>query len=198
MAIDFKKTAYANPKPAFWRGETDLVLPGGFKLLQSFPVGFVIPRGTLCQVNYPDLTAVIVKVAKVVAGGTTTAPRVVKGTLFQVGDVVLTDGGSTGKAITAVDRTNGDYDVLTFGSAMTGLAAGDFLLEADAVSSSAVQMYAANAVVESTKEISRAADETISAAGRATILEGMVYPVPDSFKTGLTLKNNPNLLFIYQ
>jgi hypothetical protein len=104
MAIEFAKTAYTNPKPAFWRGETELVLPGGFKLLQTFPVKAVIPRGTLCQVNYPGLTAAIVKVAKVVAGGTTTTPRVVKGTMFQVGDIVMKEGETTGKTVTAVER----------------------------------------------------------------------------------------------
>jgi hypothetical protein len=173
------------------------VLPGGFKLLQTFPVNAVIPRGTLCQVNYPDLTAAIVKVAKVVAGGTTTAPRVVKGTLFQVGDIVMKEGETTGKTVTAVDRSNSDYDVITFDSALTGLTANDILLEATDTSSSA-QKYFANAVVESTKVIEKGVDETVSAAGKATVLEGMTYPVPASFKTGLTLKNNPNILFIYQ
>jgi hypothetical protein len=197
MGIVFKTEDYTNPKPAFWRGETALVLPGGFKLLQSFPVKFVIPRGTLCQVNYPGLTAAIVKVAKVVAGGTTAAPRVVKGTLFQAGDVVMKEGETTGRTVTAVDRSNSDYDVVTLNSALTGLAADDILLEADGVSGSSPK-YSANAVVESTKVIERDADETISAAGRATVLEGMTYPVPASFKTGLTLKDNPNILFIYQ
>jgi hypothetical protein len=196
MAIEFKKTAYTNPKPVFWRGET-MVLPGGFKLLQSFPFGFVIPRGTLCQVNYPELTAAVVKVAKVVAGGTTTAPRVVKGTMFQIGDIIMKEGESTGKTITAVDRSNNDYDVITFNSALTGLTADDILLEATAVSSSA-QKYAPNAAVESTKEIGKDTDVTISACDHVRILEGMVYPVPASFKAGLALKDNPTITFIYQ
>jgi hypothetical protein len=85
--------------------------------------------------------------------------------------------------------------VITFDSAVTGLTANDILLEATATSSS-VQKYFANAVVESTKVIEKGVDETISAAGRANVLEGMTYPIPASFKTGLTLKNNPNILFI--
>jgi hypothetical protein len=148
-------------------------------------------------VNYPDLTAAIVKVGKVVTGGTTSAPRVVKGTMFQAGDIVMKEGDTTGKTISAVDRSNSDYDVITLSAAITGLTSDDILLEATATTSSA-QKYAPNAVVESTKVIERASDETISAAGGAVILEGMVYPVPASFKNGLVLKDNPNLLFIYQ
>jgi hypothetical protein len=197
MAIEFNRKAYTNPKPAFWRGETGLVLPGGFKLLQAFPLKFVIPRGTLCKVNYPGLTAEIVKVAKVIAGGTISEPRVVKGTLFQVGDVVFKEGGTTNKTVTEIDRSNADYDILKLDTGISGLAADDIILESDGQATPAVK-YVPNAVVESTKEIGTSADETISAAGRANVLEGMVYPVPESFKTGLTLKNNPNILFIYQ
>jgi hypothetical protein len=196
MAIVFERTAYTNPKPVFWRGET-MVLPGGFKLLQTFPPKFVIPRGTLCQVNYPDLTAAIIKVAKVIAGGTTTAPRVVKGTMFQVGDIIMKEGETTGKTVTAIDRKNSDYDVITFNSALTGLTADDILLEATDPATAA-QKYFPNAAVESTKKIGTNADETISACDHVRILEGMVYPVPASFKDGLALKNNPTITFIYQ
>jgi hypothetical protein len=196
MAITFEKTAYTNPRPVFWRGET-MVLPGGFKLLQTFLAGFVIPQGTLCQVNYPDLTAAIIKVARVIAGGTTTSPRVVKGTMFQVGDIIMKESETTGKTVTAIDRKNADYDVITFNSALTGLTADDVLLEATNTTGSA-QKYAPNAVVESTKKIGKDADETISACDHVRILEGMAYPVPASFKSGLALKNNPTITFIYQ
>jgi hypothetical protein len=174
-----------------------MVLPGGFKLLQAFPVKFVIPKGTLCQVNYPDLTAAIIKVAKVIAGGTTTAPRAVKGTMFQVGDIIMKEGETTGKTVTAIDRKNSDYDVITFNSALTGLTVDDILLEATDTTGSA-QKYAPNAAVESTKEIDKDSDETVSACDHVRILEGMVYPVPASFKSGLALKNNPTVTFIYQ
>jgi hypothetical protein len=196
MAIVFEKTAYTNPKPVFWRGET-MVLPGGFKLLQAFPVKFVIPKGTLCQVNYPDLTAAIIKVAKVIAGGTTTAPRVVKGTMFQVGDIIMKEGETTGKTVTAIDRKNSDYDVITFNSALTGLTVADILLEATDTTG-AEQKYAPNAAVESTKEIDKDSDVTVSACDHVRILEGMVYPVPASFRSGLALKDNPTVTFIYQ
>jgi hypothetical protein len=121
---------------------------------------------------------------------------VVKGTLFQVGDIVMKEGETTGKTVNAVDRTNSEYDVITLNSALTGLAADDILVEATATTGSE-QKYSPNAVVESTKEV-KGTDETVSATGKAVVLEGMVYPVPASFKTGLCLKDNPNILFIYQ
>jgi hypothetical protein len=158
----------------------------------------VIPRGTFCQVNYPGLTAAIVKLAKVVTGGSTSAPRVTKNTLFQAGDIVMKLDGTAGVTVTAIDRSNADYDVLTLSAAISGLAADDFIVEADAVGSSAAQKYEANAVVESTKEIKRATDETVSACDHVRVLEGVVYPVPQSFKVGLALKNNPTITFIYQ
>ena len=192
----FGTKVYVNPKPVFWQGET-IVFPGGFKLLQTFPAKFVIPRGTLCQVNFPGLTAGIVKVAKVVAGGTATAPRVVKGTMFVAGDIIMKEGETTGKTVTAVDRTNGDYDVITFDSALTGLAADDILLEATATTGSA-QKYAPNAVVESTKEIGTNGDDTVSACDHVRVLQEMVYPVPASFREGLALKGNPTVTFISQ
>jgi hypothetical protein len=148
-------------------------------------------------VNYPDLTAAIVKVAKVVAGGTTTAPRVVKGTMFQVGDIVMKEGETAGKTVTAINRTNSDCDVITLDTALTGLVADDILLEATATTGSE-QKYSPNAVVESTKVIEKEAGETISACDHVRVLEGMVYPVPASFKTGLALTNNPTVTFIYQ
>jgi hypothetical protein len=42
----------------------------------------------------------LARVANVIAGGTTTAPRVVKGTMFQIGDVVMKEGETTGKTVT--------------------------------------------------------------------------------------------------
>jgi hypothetical protein len=193
MAVNFERVAYTQNKPAFWRGESQ-VLPGGFKLNATFPVKTVIPRGTLVKVNYPGLTADILKVAKVIAGGTTTIPRVEKGTLLQAGDSVYKDGDSTGKTISAIDRSNSDYDVITLNSALTGLVAGNILLAGDGTAPA----FEPNAVVESDKVIGTNTDETISACDNVRVLEAMVPAVPSAVKTGLFLKGNPTVRFIYQ
>ena len=82
MAIDFKKTAVKGHTPEIWRGECK-ILPGGFKPVQSFPVGTVLHRGTPIFVDFAAMSAAVCKTAKVLAGGTTTAFRVAKGSHHQ-------------------------------------------------------------------------------------------------------------------
>ena len=132
MAIDFKKTQLSGHTPEIWRGECK-ILPGGFKPVQNFPVGTVLHRGTPIHVDFEAMSAAVCKTAKVLAGGTTTAPRIAKGHYFVAGDVVM-KLGVTDKSpiIKSIDTANAEYDVLTFASAIAGLAEGDILVEASA------------------------------------------------------------------
>lgn len=110
--------------------------------------GFV-PAGTPVAVDdAPNVRTIKVHYAfEVVAGGTTTAVRVKKGwegSRARVGMAVMvlpatvaTAGKSV--AITAVDRTNADYDVITIATLGT-LAAGTILVEADKVSDDAAKI----------------------------------------------------------
>lgn len=110
--------------------------------------GFV-PAGTPVAVDdAPTERTIKVHYAfEVVAGGTTTAVRVKKGwegSRARVGMAVMvlpatvaTAGKSV--AITAVDRTNADYDVITIATLGT-LAAGTILVEADKVSDDAAKI----------------------------------------------------------
>ena len=145
MGVKFEGKSYAGNMPVFWRGEAK-ILPGGYKLLQTFPKGTVIPKGTPLHIVIGTLTAAVSKYAKVVSGGTTTKPRVPKGTLFQINDIVMKEGETTGVTVSSIDTSNADYDVLTLSSAISGLAADDVLIEATATSSSAAK-YEPNAVV---------------------------------------------------
>ena len=130
MAIDFKKTQLSGHTPEIWRGECK-ILPGGFKPVQNFPVGTVLHRGTPIYVDFEAMSAAVCKTAKVLKGGTTTAPRVAKGHYFVAGDVVM-KLGVTDKSpiIKSIDTANAGYDVITFASAIAGLAEGDILVEA--------------------------------------------------------------------
>lgn len=129
MAIDFKKTAVKGHTPEIWRGECKM-LPGGFKPVQSFPIGTVLHRGTPIFVDFAAMSAAVCKTAKVLAGGTTTAFRVAKGHLFAVGDVVTKNGdGASTPTIKSIDTTNADYDVITLSAAYTGLTTDDVLIE---------------------------------------------------------------------
>lgn len=129
MAIEFKKTAVKGHTPEIWRGECKM-LPGGFKPKNTIANGTVLHRGVLCEVNFEEMSAAAIKIATVLSGGTTSKPRIAKGHLFAVGDIVAKVGkNDKSVAISAIDTTNTEYDVLTLASAITGMTAGDAIVE---------------------------------------------------------------------
>lgn len=129
MAIEFKKTAVKGHTPEIWRGECKM-LPGGFKPKNTIANGTVLHCGVLVEVNFDEMSAAVIKLAKVLAGGTTSKVRVAKGHLFAVGDVVA-KVGKTDKSvsISTIDTSNADYDVLNLSAAITGLTTDDVLIE---------------------------------------------------------------------
>jgi hypothetical protein len=197
MAIEFKKQAFSGKTPVIWRGECK-ILPGGFKPKQTFPVGTVLRRGLPIQVDFDDMSAGVVKIAKVLDGGTTTDARVSKGHLFAVGDKVQKLGTTTSTTVSKIDTTNADYDVITFATAISGLVAGDSIQESDG-QSSAKPLYTPNMVVGADLEFKGTGIPTIDAAYEAVVLYNNVdYPIPADWLQGITLKSNPNILFIKQ
>lgn len=210
MAIDFKKTQLSGHTPEIWRGECK-ILPGGFKPVQNFPVGTVLHRGTPIHVDFEAMSAAVCKTAKVLAGGTTTAPRIAKGHYFVAGDVVM-KLGVTDKSpiIKSIDTTNAEYDVLTFASAIAGLAEGDILVEASAAAAAegdneavpAAPLYTPNMVVGAVKEFTGKGLPTIDAAYEAVVLyPSLNFPLLEDWLINpgkVCLKANPNILFIKQ
>lgn len=210
MAIDFKKTQLSGHTPEIWRGECK-ILPGGFKPVQNFPVGTVLHRGTPIHVDFEAMSAAVCKTAKVLAGGTTTAPRIAKGHYFVAGDVVM-KLGVTDKSpiIKSIDTANAEYDVLTFASAIAGLAEGDILVEASAAAAAegdneavpAAPLYTTNMVVGAVKEFTGKGLPTIDAAYEAVVLyPSLNFPLLEDWLINpgkVCLKANPNILFIKQ
>jgi hypothetical protein len=197
MAIEFKKQAFSGKTPVIWRGECK-ILPGGFKPKQTFPVGTVLRRGLPIQVDFDEMSAGVVKIAKVLDGGTTSAARIGKGHLFVVGDKVQKLGTTTSTTVNKIDTSNADYDVVTFAAEITGLAAGDSIQESDG-QSSAKPLYTPNMVVGADLEFKGTGIPTIDAAYEAVVLYNNVdYPIPADWLQGVTLKSNPNILFIKQ
>lgn len=210
MAIDFKKTQLSGHTPEIWRGECK-ILPGGFKPVQNFPVGTVLHRGTPIHVDFEAMSAAVCKTAKVLAGGTTTAPRIAKGHYFVAGDVVM-KLGVTDKSpiIKSIDTANAEYDVLTFASAIAGLAKGDILVEASAAAAAegnneavpAAPLYTPNMVVGAVKEFTGKGLPTIDAAYEAVVLyPSLNFPLLEDWLINpgkVCLKANPNILFIKQ
>lgn len=210
MAIDFKKTQLSGHTPEIWRGECK-ILPGGFKPVQNFPVGTVLHRGTPIYVDFEAMSAAVCKTAKVLKGGTTTAPRVAKGHYFVAGDVVM-KLGVTDKSpiIKSIDTANAGYDVITFASAIAGLADGDILVEASAAAAAegdneavpAAPLYTPNMVVGAVKEFTGKGLPTIDAAYEAVVLyPSLNFPLLEDWLINpgkVCLKANPNILFIKQ
>lgn len=210
MAIDFKKTQVQGHMPEIWRGECK-ILPGGFKPVQNFPVGTVLHRGTPLYVDFEAMSAAVCKTAKVLTGGTTTAPRIAKGHYFVVGDVVM-KLGVTDKSpiIKSIDTTNSEYDVITFQSAIAGLSEGDIIVEASEYVAAAGEkaavlaapLYTPNMVVGAVKEFTGKGLPTIDAAYEAVVLyPSLNFPLLEDWLINpgkVCLKSNPNILFIKQ
>ena len=212
MAIEFKKSAVAGHFPEIWRGECK-ILPGGFKPKNTIPVGNVVHRGTLLQVNFEEMSAAVIKVATVLNGGTTTKPRIGKGHHFAVGDVVALVGGDGKKSplITAIDTSNSEYDTLTLQAAITGLKAGDAIIESTEYQAASGEVesataevlaepkYTPNMIVGAVFENTGKGLPAISAAYEAVVLyPSLTFPILSDWLTGCCLKSNPNILFIKQ
>lgn len=198
MAIKFKKETYSGTKPHIWPGSSK-PLPGGFKPEQSFAVGTVIPEATPIRVDFENRSAAICKSATILDGGTTTAPRVSKGTLFQVGDSIMKVGGSALGEIKAIDTSNADYDVITLKAAYTGLTKGDEIVEGKTEGESVVPAFVPNAVTPVEKEFSGRGIDVLDAAYEAIVLyRNLPFPIIADWKDGMCLKGNHSIKFITQ
>lgn len=203
MAIEFKKTSYAGNLDAFWRTEVRM-LPGGFNCSQSIPVGDVIPRGALVCANFDTMTATIVKVGRVVNGGTTTKPRVTKNNHFYAGNTVMKIGKKDAAVtVKSVDRSNPDYDVVEFSAALETLAKGDYLIEAvkDTGDSATTysQAHEANTILGADYTSRAVGMTTLDVAYSAVALKDVCPQFPaDWLDGGAFLKTNHNILFIKQ
>lgn len=203
MAIEFKKTSYAGNLDAFWRTEVRM-LPGGFNCSQSIPVGDVIPRGALVCADFDTMTATIVKVGRVVDGGTTTKPRVTKNNHFYAGDTVMKIGKKDAAVtVKSVDRSNPDYDVVEFSAALETLVKGDYLVEAvkDTGDSATTysQAHEANTILGADYTSRAVGMSTLDVAYSAVALKDVCPQFPaDWLDGGAFLKTNHNILFIKQ
>lgn len=204
MAIDFKKEKISGRSPEFWRGEAK-VLPGGFKPTEDFPLGTVVRRATPLFVDFEARTAAVCKSALVLDGGTTTKPRVAKGHYFAVGDRVTKSGDcALSPTISAIDRTNPAYDVITLSAAYTGLAKDNILMESTEATTGdnakkAEPLHVPNMVESADYEFTGKGLPTLDAAYDVVILyKNVPYPLPAEWLAGNFLKANPNIMFITQ
>ena len=205
MAIEFKKQSYSGHFPEIWRGEAK-ILPGGFSPKQQIPPGTVLRRAVPLFVDFDELSAAICKTTKVLAGGTTTKPRVPKGHYFSVGDSVTKHGDySKLVVITGIDKTNAEYDTLTLQSAYTDLTEKDILVEGksegEGENAKISTAYEPNMIVGAEKEFDGKGLPTIDAAYEALVLiPSLDFPMLPEWLggNGVFLKNNPKITYIKQ
>ena len=115
--------------------------------------------------------------------------------------------------IKSIDTANAEYDILTFASAIAGLAEGDILSEATEYASTgggaektdpipAEPKYTPNMVVGAVKEFTGKGIPTIDAAYEAVVLyPSLNFPLLEDWLINpgkVCLKANPNILFIKQ
>lgn len=197
MAIEFKRTAYSGSISPFWRREVE-VLPGGYKCVNTIAAGDVIEAGSYIYVEPGTLNAAIVKIGKVLSGGTTSAPRVSKKNNLNVGDTLMKIGGDAVTTVKDIDRSNSEYDVVTLATAITGLAEGDLLQEAD--STAKTPKFTPNAVLANTLEVKQNGIPTLDVAFKCVLLNKVVAPYPTDWliEGGFNLKTNPLIILINQ
>lgn len=200
MAITFEKQSFSGHFPELWRGECK-ILPGGFKPKQELPVGTVVRRGTPIRVDFNERSASICKIASVLDGGTTKLVRVPKGHYFAKGDSVAKYGDSSTDpvSVSSIDTTNSAYDVLTLSGAIAGIAKDDIIIEAVKADNVVKPAYVPNCVVGAEKHFDGRGLPTIEAAYEAVVLmPSLAFPILDEWKSGIALKENPNIIFIKQ
>ena len=136
MAIKFEKTQVKGGFPVFWRGERE-VLPGDFAVKGTYPEGTILKEGTPIKLDFENMECTICKSARIVEGGTTTKPRVIKGSMFQINDAVKV-GDSSG-TIKSISTANESYDEITLSAAMTEAVAGADLLGGDEIPDAVIE-----------------------------------------------------------
>jgi hypothetical protein len=139
--IGLKKTSTNAEIPVFQK-EIE-VAQGGFILdTSNIPAGATVPAGSVLNFNESTRVAKVVKTATVhgTAGGSATEYQVKKNHIFAVGDNVGKTVGGAAHAITAINTSNAEYDVLTVGTTIGAAAEFDVLIQSSATGASAAAL----------------------------------------------------------
>lgn len=210
-----KTASFTGMRPIFTGSPS--IVQGGFNLDvdgQKFRVGDVIPAGTLAIFNETTRKVQVIKTAKVVEIDTENTKKVTLyvdeffAPCFAVGDSVLKAGAISGilasaPTITAIDNgkclnNTGNVYVVTLSAAISGLKAGDVLVEVVADGSkNAVERGKANSVLFKEYEVGEFETGVDVSADtmQYALYERRVPPIPTSQKdsTGMFLSANPHV-----
>ena len=210
-----KTASFTGMRPIFTGSPS--IVQGGFNLDvdgQKFRVGDVIPAGTLAIFNETTRKVQVIKTAKVVEVDSENTKKLTLyvdeffAPCFAVGESVLKAGAVTGTfasapTITAIDNGNslnntGNVYGVTLSAAISGLKAGDVLVEVVADSSkNAVERGKANSVLFKEYEVGEFETGVDVSADtmQYALYERRVPPIPTSQKdsTGMFLSANPHV-----
>lgn len=172
--------------PEMCNYETAYRLSGGFNLVITNLTGVkAVPPCAPILVDYKARTAtVVINVAvasDIVAGATTL--HIKKGSLAYVGMHI--GNGSTGGTVTAIDKSNEDYDVITLADSPTlAASAGDVLFESTAAGGKNVKA-SANALNYAWAKVENGA--TVTAMGSVYEIRPskLLAPISDKDKESL-------------
>lgn len=149
------------------------LVQGGFALDKTNLVaGQIIPAGTPLLYDEAARTAVVGSFATLFANATNSATtyQIKKGSILKVGDYFSATPGGTAYAITAIDTTASDHDVVTIGTTLgTALTAGQLLFKSTATGSTASALPAFNGLLYEDTLIRTGIAQAISAVQRATV-----------------------------
>ena len=204
-----RKTASFTGQRPIYTGSPAIV-PGGFNLdvaNQNFPVGTIIPGGSLAIYDEEKRTVQIVKTASVVEVNADNAKEVTLlvdefyAPIFAIGDKVAKAGAISGTfaaaaQITAISKTDNSF-VITLSAEISGLKAGDALVEVVNASGNAAEIGKANALTLADIEVGEfenGVDVTADTMQYA-LFERRVPVIPASQKdaTGKFLAVNPHV-----
>ncbi len=166
---------------------------GGFTLdTTGLTTGAVVPAGTVMGIDEATRKAKVLKVATLHANAADDAVvyQVKKGHLLIVGDYLAAVVGGKAYAITEIDTTNADYDVLTVGTTLAvALTAGDALFESSATGAAAAA-YATVAKGLLFQDTKVGVNEPLAVTIRGTVYERRIPVVTAAIKALL-----PNIIF---
>jgi hypothetical protein len=150
--MQFKITGKDPVNKVLWPEESVYKATGGFTLdKDNLPAGIdFLPKGSLIAADFATRKAVVVKTAVVHAdaGASATEIKIGKSHLLKVGDVVAKAVGGTSYAISAIDASSDDYDVITVETTLGALAAGDVLFESsDEGATAGAEVNVANGIL---------------------------------------------------
>ena len=210
-----KTASFSGMRPIFTGSPS--IVQGGFNLDvdgQKFRVGDVIPAGTLAIFNETTRKVQVIKTAKVVEVDSENTKKVTLyvdeffAPCFAVGDTVLKADAITGTfaaapTITAIDNgkcldNTGNVYVITLSAAISGLKAGDVLVEVISdTSKNAAERGKANSVLFKEYEVGEFETGVDVSADtmQYALYERRVPPIPTSQKdsTGMFLSANPHV-----